>query len=669
MGILLLTFGIVLLLILSIQNSKYKSKRVRIIHQENEKISGLYMVLYRVISKNFITRRQVNNIRSRIEMVEASSERIIRKKTVRVFVLISLVIGLLLVAMISVTKQVMMIGIFCLVLWFLSETLVDFYVTRMKNRLLAQQVKLNDLIRHKYYETKMVDEAIYLASQSLDPDHHDIGLQAQKIYDVLMAKDVEKEMVTYNELAPNKFLKMLIGLAYITMEYGDHQMDGSSVFMRNLSDLSSEIRIELSKRERLNYALRSLNIIVLAPLFFITPIKDWASHYFMPLKLFYESQIGFILEVVTITIIFLCFILLRRLQKFDDMQKATYHKRSFEQKLYDKGLHHLIDWLKPKQHKGHYFKLKRELKMVASHISVEAYTTRKLLAFLTGLAFATTLFLALHYNTSHQILTGPTLPEQFLGGQLSQEEQETALEITRQDVKYLSQLVPEAEEVDIIKWLVGQGVGNEEAKVIAKRLISKQVILMDQYLKWWEVAIIIIVGLISYQLPYLYLKFQQKVMRIDIEDEISGFSAIILMLMYHERLSVIEVLEWLELFSNTFKEAIGDCINNSAAGLTEALEELRDVSDEERFLRIMDSLILASEEITIRQAFDELQAEKGHYLEQRKEVNMRVIEKKINLGRMFGFLPLYGLIMIYMIVPMITTSMADMNTYFSQLKQ
>lgn len=667
MGIGLALIGLAILMVIAaliLQRKARESGKLRAKSDRGD-VGRAYLVIYRLISKNLFTKHAVATIRSRIEIVANTNERTIRMKTVQIFGIILAIMTGLLMAVIVVTKQVLLIMLFVVVLWFLAETLVDFFVIRLRNRLLKQQIKLNDLIRHKYYETGMVDEAIYLACQSLDKNNYEIGLQGQRLHDVLMAKDVEKEMMTYNDTAPNKFLKILLGLAYITMEYGDSHVDGSSVFMRNLGDLTGELRIELAKREQLNYALKSLNVIVLVPLFCITPIRQWASAYFVPLKVFYESQTGFFMEVLTIAMIFVCYLLLRRIQQFED-NRTIYRKNPLEQRIYNKYLFPLIDGIKPR--KGHYYKLKRQLKTSGSSLTVEAFITRQVMAFVLGLVIAVTFASALHYNQKHQVFTAPTLPESFLGGQLSEEEIAKAEAITAEDNLYLSQMTAVTSEEDLLTLLKDKGLPLEESKIVATRVFNKQVILLNQYIKWWEVMVMIGFGLFSYQVPSLYLIFQEKVTKIDIEDEVAGFSTIILMLMHHERLSVVDLLEWMEMFSKAFKEPIEDCLNNTASGLTEALLKLREVSENEGFNGIVDSLILASEDITIRQAFDELASEKEFYIEARKETNRRIVERKINMGRMVGFVPVYGLIILYMIIPMISTSMRDMQQYFNQLR-
>ena len=47
------------------------------------------------------------------------------------------------------------------------------------------------------------------------------------------------------------------------------------------------------------------------------------------------------------------------------------------------------------------------------------------------------------------------------------------------------------------------------------------------------------------------------------------------MLMKIERVNVEMILEWLERYSNIFKEPIARCVNDYEAGAWEALEELK----------------------------------------------------------------------------------------------
>ena len=135
-------------------------------------------------------------------------------------------------------------------------------------------------------------------------------------------------------------------------------------------------------------------------------------------------------------------------------------------------------------------------------------------------------------------------------------------------------------------------------------------------------------AVIGYNLPIWLLFFQAKMRQIEMEDEVMQFQTIILMLMRIERVNVEIILEWLERYSNIFREPISRCVNNYESGPWEALEAMKDEVNYKEFIRIIESLQAAVERIPIAEAFDELDSERDYYQERRKESNARLISKK-----------------------------------------
>ena len=201
----------------------------------------------------------------------------------------------------------------------------------------------------------------------------------------------------------------------------------------------------------------------------------------------------------------------------------------------------------------------------------------------------------------------------------------------------------------------------------AERVYEKLKELSDTYFKWLELAVCMLVGLIAYQMPKFFLMFQKKMRQMDMDDEVMQFQTIILMLMHIERVSVEYILEWLTRFSNIFREPLQRCMNNYDAGGYEALEELKDEVTFKPFIRIVESLQSAVENVRITDAFDELESERAFFQEKRKEANERLIAKKARIGKVIGFAPMIVLFVGYLIVPLMWTSMTDMGTYFTQM--
>ena len=207
----------------------------------------------------------------------------------------------------------------------------------------------------------------------------------------------------------------------------------------------------------------------------------------------------------------------------------------------------------------------------------------------------------------------------------------------------------------------------EQINTNAERIYEKLVLLTNEYIKWSEVLVGILIGYFMYFVPVFILKFQVKMRRMDMEDEVMQFQTVILMLMYIERVSVEYMIEWLERFANIFKEPLSTCMNNYESGAWEALEQLKEDAPYKPFVRIVESLQSAVENVKITDAFDELETERSFFQEKRKEANERLINKKAKLGRIIGFAPMIVLFVGYLIGPLIIVSVFDMTEYFSQM--
>ena len=151
------------------------------------------------------------------------------------------------------------------------------------------------------------------------------------------------------------------------------------------------------------------------------------------------------------------------------------------------------------------------------------------------------------------------------------------------------------------------------------------------------------------------------------EDEVMQFQTIILMLMRIERVNVEIILEWLERYSDIFREPISRCVNNYEAGAWEALEVLRNETNYPLFIRIVESLQAAVEKIPIIEAFDELDSERDYYQEKRKESNQRLIARKARIGKLIGFAPMVIMFVGYLIIPLVYIGLTSMSNSMNSI--
>ena len=208
---------------------------------------------------------------------------------------------------------------------------------------------------------------------------------------------------------------------------------------------------------------------------------------------------------------------------------------------------------------------------------------------------------------------------------------------------------------------------DEERATAAERIMGKIKTVNSEYLSWLEVLGALVIAMIAYMAPIWLLKFQAKMRQLEMEDEVMQFQTIILMLMRIERVNVEIILEWLERYSNIFKDPISKCVNNYESGPWEALEAMKDDVTYQPFIRIIESLQAAVEKIPIKDAFDELDTERDYYQAKRKESNERLISKKGMIGKAIGFTPMVLLFVGYLIIPLVFIGLTSMSTAFTTM--
>jgi len=654
------------------KNTKYVKQLVEGTQKNSFNMDVFYQKFYvKCIGFPFI-RRYALKLRRRLEIINLEDEYITRKQVAQIlFKALLIVIPLTFVIIYMTYSSFLLLSSLLLFELFFLESLLEGMVDGVDNKLLREQLDFFAEIRHAYHEYNMVEEAIYEVSQD---DEKDVSRQAEKIYEVLISDDPETELEKYYDIAPNSFLKEFAGVSYLTKEFGDRKdKDGASLYLKNLNNITQEMQIEIMKRDKLDYVFQSLSMIAALPILFVDVVKNWAIGQFAFTRQFYNGTLGFMMQVFLIILTFLCYILVRKLKDNGSVNTAKNMENPWQAKLYKKELiKKFVDLFIPKQGTKDYRIIVQLLKDSASKLKIEWLYINRLCAALGSFVLSIIILMAAHKMAINYQFTEPTSDYNLLGT-MSESQEKKAMETTEKDNYFLKkyQYDYDVTEKDLRKEISkSDQYGNSSASdldIITERIWGKLQIVQSEYIKWFEVLISFIIMLVGYQGPKLLLIFQKIMRQMDMENEVMQFQTIILMLMKIERVNVEMILEWLERYSNIFREPISKCVNNYESGPWEALEELKNDISFQQLIRIVESLQAAVEQIPIREAFDELDTERAYHQEKRKEGNERLIARKSKLGQVFGFAPMVVLFVAYLIVPMCVIGMTSMTSAFSTM--
>ena len=632
----------------------------------------LYQKLYVIYIKLAFLKRYVFKIRRRLEIINIDDEYLTRKQTSAILTkALAIIIPVTLIIIFITKANWLLMCILLIFELFMIDTLVDGMVDKIDNQLLVQQVDFFAEIRHAYHEFNMVEEAIYQVAQG--DTAPEMSRQAEKIYEILISDDPESELEKYYDIAPNSYLKEFAGISYLTKEFGDRTVDKTSLYLKNLNNISQEMQLEILKRDKLNYVFQSLSVISIVPLLALEPIKSWSVSQFNFTKSFYYGKNGMIAQILIVILTFICYILTRKLKDNCSTKIDTTPEHPWQEKLYNVPfIKNIVDMFVPKEGTKERRRIKNLIKDSAAKDKIEwIYVKRLLLAIVTFVA-SLFIFTQLHRIQIDYIYTQPTSTYDIVG-EMSGKDLKAAEELTKLDNKFIDKFkgktdVTQAEiEKAMKKSKDYANSTDDEIKTAAKRVLQKLRQINSEYLSWFEMLLAMLFAVIGYNLPIWLLFFQAKMRQIEMEDEVMQFQTIILMLMRIERVNVEMILEWLERYSNIFREPISRCVNNYESGPWEALEAMKDEVNYKEFIRIIESLQAAVERIPIAEAFDELDSERDYYQERRKESNARLISKKGMIGKVIGFAPMVCLFVGYLIIPLVVIGLTSMSSSFNTM--
>ena len=667
---------IIAYVILSKKMQKSEYKQIQRL-QEGTKVNTfsteiLFQKLYLTYTKIPFIKRYALKIRRRLEIINIDDEYNTRKGTAKILTkTLAILVPIMIITIMITSSNYLLMTILLLFELFMIDTFIDGSVDKIDNNILKEQIDFFSEIRHAYHEFNMVEEAIYQVSQD---DEKNISRQGEKIYEILISDDPEMELEKYYDIAPNSFLKEFAGVSYLTKEFGDRKVDGASLYLKNVNNITQEMQLEILKRDKLNYVFQSLSVISIAPVLLLEPLKNWAVSNFSFTASWYNGKSGMIVQILILIITFISYILVRKLKDNGSTSIDTKNTENpWQERLYKKKpIKKIVDLFMPKRGTKEYRKVAELLKDSASKLKMHwLYINRICIAIVTFVA-SIIIFTQLHTIAINYVYTEPTTDYNIIGG-LSEKDEKKAMELTKQDNKILDRFRGKTKttqdqirkEIDKLEYYAE--AEDSEKDTAAERVYKKLQIVNSEYLQWFELLLACVFTVIGYMAPIWILMFQVKMRQLEMEDEVMQFQTIILMLMRIERVNVEIILEWLERYSNIFKAPISKCVNNYEAGAWEALEDMKEEITYVPLIRIIESLQAAVEKIPITDAFDELDSERDYYQEKRKESNERLIKKKGMIGKAIGFAPMVCLFVGYLIVPLVFIGLTSMSSSFQSM--
>ena len=344
----------------------------------------MYQKIYIRLIRTPFLKRYLFKLRRRLEIVNIDDEYTTRKEAAKIMVkAIFMFVFVALITILITHNNWLLMSILIIFELFIVDTMVQGMVDKIDNNLLKEQIDFFAEIRHAYHEYNMVEEAIYQVS--LD-DEKNVSKQGERIYEILSSDDPETELEKYYDVAPNSYLKEFAGISYLTQEFGDREEDGASLYLKNITNITQEMQIEILKRDKLNYVFQSLAFISIAPVLLLEPLKNWATNNFSFTREFYFGKIGMVAQVLVVLLTVVSYIMTRKLKDNGGVQVgSSTNEHPWQEKVYKiPVIKQAINAFIPKKGSKDYRKMQKLMKDSASKAKMEwLYINRMALAILT----------------------------------------------------------------------------------------------------------------------------------------------------------------------------------------------------------------------------------------------------------------------------------------------
>ena len=219
-GILIFTLFYTIFLFYTVQKNKKENG-----YQSN-KLHKYQFSVYFFLTKVPIIKNKLKNLKNRIYVKYNYDEYTLRIKTLSVFlisILSSLCIFIILILLYGKDLYMILVSI---IMSIYLENLIEDLLVGSGTKLLKELVDYLNDIKHNFHMHGMVLESISAAN---DQASYLSSLHGKKLFDMLKSHDIIISE-DYYENCPNRFLKTLFGLSYMTKEFGDKKVGGVSLY-------------------------------------------------------------------------------------------------------------------------------------------------------------------------------------------------------------------------------------------------------------------------------------------------------------------------------------------------------------------------------------------------------------------------------------------------------
>lgn len=541
----------------------------------------------------------------------------------------------------------------------------EWHIRRVEERLYCSMLSYFASVKHLYLSCRNIPNAIHDAAEESEEE---MRLHAAVFYDILIGNARKERVRSYVASETNsRYLKMFLVQAYEASEKGDMKtLYSKSLFSENVEYLRMEVMQEIYRRRRRAHEFSGYTFVALVPVFTMSVLRRWGVGFTAELENFYAgagNSIMLLCFIVTLVI----YAVINRAKEvgFQKKEERSWIERFAEKrqvyqffKRLERTAGQRLDWLK------------KLLMQSGMNVSLEGVLVRMAGSALLILIVTVFFFSSLHIRESSRILQEVAQVEWIVptaSRQLQKTLGECVLTLIRQ---YEGKNIPTGDEIITELRKLIYLPNRETEKAVAEEILQRLIKLQHAYIKWYEMLLCISCAFLGVMLPIVELGYRKKLIRAGAVEEIKQFQSVIWLERRLEGLTIVRLLEDMEIFAVVFQPVIRECVNSYSSGPREALQKMKAVGRllHESFSDLADGF-LAVEEVGMKEAFAEVENNRN-MLEKMSQLEADIqMEKRKDSTDLLSRIPMFLTVGVYFILPFLWISFAGVGEVFLMLEE
>lgn len=613
---------------------------------------------YTFLSENFLTRKAFRKLVEQLASLSIYNTLEVRALAIKYYTqTIGICIGVIALSVIifqNLSATLLCTG-FCVVLY---QTVITKKMDKVHFEVLKEFSGVLSSLREAYTLTGNIPDAINDCTKGKY-----LQKAMDKIYVILTATNSEEMLEDFYRSVPFHMLQTLAGVCYVLNDAGDEKDDrGQSAFKSAITLLKNECDMEVRKLTKQKLMFQALEYLPLAPLPFIGVIEWFFTKYMPGTSVIYNGMIGYISQTIIILVAIAAY------WYITSINSPTATRRNDRSEIVDafmewKPFKNILPNILPKKAQTR-MKIEQQIKGALSSKDIKyIYSAKVLVAattFIVSFVFILGFTMLAREYAYNNIKTAS-----FTGGiKMTVEEEQKWHEL---DNSILAKpKAPRERDLQDLIPAYFPDISAMDLKDQCTRIIDKYNTYHRLRFHWWYVFVSAFLALGSWWLPDLLLNLRKKMVKAEEEEDVLQLQTMLAILRY-TKLNTMDALWWLSRQSHIYATALAFAYHEYPSDPELALTRLRDKSALPEFKQICERLISTISQVTLREAFSDLESERDHMLRIREMVQTNSIERKRRLCSPLSKAPLIIMMIGHVLVPIGVLAFRELTSMLGQL--